>query len=70
MLNNKAIENNHDALVTARETTVSNAEVHFVALPDIKWLTEPVLRFMTQDFQSQFNPEGKGILMVCPTEFQ
>lgn len=70
MLNQSAIDDNDDVLLTGHGITITNADFYTVASPGGRWFTYPILGFAMQDFQLRFDPEGASILMASPAVCQ
>lgn len=70
MLERLAIKDNNDVFATTEEAKVTNGDVYIVASSDGKWLTDSVLRYVTQHLQSRFDPKGEHILLMSPSECQ
>ena len=68
MLESLAIKDNNETFVTAHEAIVTNANVYSVTYGE--WLTNAILPFVTQHFQSQFDPQGSHVSLIGPAECQ
>ncbi len=68
MLEGLAIQDDDETFVTTHEATVTNANIYSVASAHGDWLTDAILRFAIQHYQSQFDPQASHISMVDPSE--
>ena len=65
-----ATQDDDETFLTTHETTVTNADTYSVASAHGERVTDAILWFVTQNYQSQFHPQASHISLVGPGECQ